>query len=221
MHVSTRLLVDPHQLGRLDAFGFGDDGSDGDAAVFARGAGGNGDYSVHNGEATIGNLSNSNPSHPSYNGYVKRDRSFRLEAQFLRTLACRAGTLGGVAVRAKAGTALTTDMDDDGGDGGSRSSIEVIAGAIPGGTGTSVPGHVLRRLEATATRLVENYALMNGKDRGLVCRALCQLWVSLSGPGQGDNLSRVVSRGSSGLGWPFEKCEPLELFGRSISIFTK
>lgn len=51
----------------------------------------------------------------SYNGYEKRDRSLRLEAQFLRTLSCRAGVLGGIAagLGEKSGRS-GTNVDEEG-----------------------------------------------------------------------------------------------------------
>lgn len=63
----------------------------------------------------------------------------------------------------------------------------------PGVAGAGIPGHLLRRLATLATHLVEKYAMLVHQDRALACRGLCQLWVSLSGPGQGDNLSHAVS----------------------------
>lgn len=72
--------------------------------------------------------------------------------------------------------------------------VAAEVGSISGGSGAAVPGHLIRRLETVATRLVEKYALVGHKDRELVCRGLCQLWLSLAGPGQGDNLSRMVGR---------------------------
>lgn len=66
---------------------------------------------------------------------------------------------------------------------------------VPGGMGGAVPGHLIRRLQTLSLRLVEKYALLSQKDRGLACQGLCQLWLAFSGPGQGDNLSRMVSIG--------------------------
>lgn len=154
----------------MDAVGFGE----GDAeAEIASGRAGVGDgYTGFGGESMGGAHNASDPSHPSYNGYVKRDCSLRLEAQFLRTLACRAAVMGGVAARAR-----TKGQ-------GSAGESDIAAAAVP--------GHVLRRLETIAVRLMEQYPRMNHKDRELACRGLCQLWVALSGPGQGDNLSRAV-----------------------------
>lgn len=119
-------------------------------------------------------------------GLLRHDRSMRLEAQFLRTLACRAGVLGGVAARGD-GDNIAMDAGHDKG-GGSQER-----GVLREGIGGAVPGHLIRRLEVLAVRLVEKYALLSHKDRELACRGLCQLWLSLSGPGQGDNLRRSVS----------------------------
>lgn len=63
---------------------------------------------------------------------------------------------------------------------------------VPGGIGGAVPGHLMRRLQTLSLRLVEKYALLSQKDRGLACQGLCQLWLAFSGPGQGDNLSSMV-----------------------------
>lgn len=82
------------------------------------------------------------------------------------------------------------DIPDD---GENNSTKNQEAGAR--GVGGSVPGHVMRRLQTLALRLVERYALLSEKDRGLTCRGLCQLWLAFSGPGQGDNLPRMVSEG--------------------------
>lgn len=64
---------------------------------------------------------------------------------------------------------------------------------VPGGRmGGAVPGHLMRRLQTLSLRLVEKYALLSKNDRGFACQGLCQLWLALSGPGHGDNLSRMV-----------------------------
>lgn len=90
-------------------------------------------------------------------------------------------------------------VDDNGGDddkGGAPGKGEGARGiVIPGGMGGAVPGHLMRRLQALALRMVEKYALLSHKDRALACRGLCQLWLAFSGPGQGDNLSRMVRGG--------------------------
>lgn len=62
----------------------------------------------------------------------------------------------------------------------------------PGGMGGAIPGHLMRRLQTLSLRMVESYALLSQKDRALACRGLCQLCLAFSGPGQGDNLSRMV-----------------------------
>lgn len=127
---------------------------------------------------------------------LRSDRSLKIEAQFLRALACRAGVLGGVFARIEVAAASPLgagsekmDVDVREGEGvldeGMRSSV-------PGRLGGAVPGDVMRRLQALASRLVEKFALLSPKDRSLVCSGLCQLWLALSGPGQGDSLSRVV-----------------------------
>lgn len=141
----------------------------------------------------------------------QRDLSLKLEAQFLRTLACRAGVLGGVSARlgdapssspgATASGVAGMDVDDNGDDNdngrvpadekGDRDTV------IPGGMGGAVPGHLMRRLQTLSLRMVEKYAMLSQKDKALACRALCQLWLAFSGPGQGDNLCRMV-RGDEG-----------------------
>lgn len=138
-----------------------------------------------------------NSSRGGAQGLLRRDRSMKLEAQFLRTLACRAGVLGGVAARGDGGgSAMDVDHDNKGG-AGSR-----VGGVRGEGIGRAVPGHLVRRLEVLAVRMVEKYALLSHKDRELACRGLCQLWLSLSGPGQGDSLRRSVSAVFF-LGWYF------------------
>lgn len=136
----------------------------------------------------------------------QRDRSLKLEAQFLRTLACRAGVLGGVSARGggsassspgvAAGGVVGMEVVDDNTDddkGGVLGKGEGGRGiVIPGGMGGAIPGHLMRRLQALSLRLVEKYVLLSQKDRALACRGLCQLWLAFSGPGQGDNLSRMV-----------------------------
>lgn len=132
---------------------------------------------------------------------LNSDKSLKLEAQFLRTLACRAGVLGGVFARTGAASASPLEAGVENvdvvreGEGvlgeGTRSGVPggvVASGRLGGG----VPGDVMRRLQALASRLVEKFALLSSKDRSLVCSGLCQLWLALSGPGQGDSLSRVV-----------------------------
>ena len=136
----------------------------------------------------------------------QRDLSLKLEAQFLRTLACRAGVLGGVSTRAgdapssspgaAAGRGVAAmDVDDDGSKGVPGMGKAARGIVIPGGMGGAVPGHLMRHLQALSLRMVEKYALLNQKDRALACQGLCQLWLAFSGPGQGDNLSRMVRRG--------------------------
>ena len=133
-----------------------------------------------------------------------RDRSLKLRAQFLRALACRAGVLGGVFARAgslavspekRDDTCSAMDVEDDEGgeqEGGGRGKGK--QGRAPdGATGAAVYGHVTRRLEEIATRLVQSCDLLSRNDRGLACRALAQLWLALAGPGQSDNLSCLVS----------------------------
>lgn len=129
----------------------------------------------------------------------KRNLSLKLEAQFLRTLACRAGVLGGVFMRGDA-TASSTGATDGGAagmevvdDDEGRGVLDKGKGkVVAGGIGGVVPGHLMRRLQTLSLRLVEKYALLSQKDRGLACQGLCQLCLALSGPGQGDNLSRMV-----------------------------
>eukprot|EP00752_Nemacystus_decipiens_P003549 g3275.t1 len=183
--VADRLLVClDSALARLDAVGFTDEDSDEemDGEGDAPGSSGGGGRD----EATF-----------------QRDLSLKLEAQFLRTLACRAGVLGGISARggdapssspatAEGGgvSAMDVDEDDKGGVPGKVKGPHEIF--IPGGMGGAVPGHLMRRLQALALRMVEKYALLSQKDRALACRGLCQLWLAFSGPGQGDNLSRML-----------------------------
>ncbi|CAM9715044.1 unnamed protein product, partial [Choristocarpus tenellus] len=61
------------------------------------------------------------------------------------------------------------------------------------GGGQGVPVYVVKRMEGMATDLVENYALLKVLDRRVASGALSQLWLSLAGPGQGDNLFRTLS----------------------------
>lgn len=84
------------------------------------------------------------------------------------------------------------DDDDDGGTGKGEGERAIVS---PGGMGGAVPGHLMRRLQSLSLRMVEKYALLSQKDRALACRGLCQLWLAFSGPGQGDNLSRMVRGG--------------------------
>lgn len=176
-HASDRRK--PRQLVRLDAVGVvHDEGSDGeDTEASATGGGFN--------TPTL----------------LRSDRSLKIEAQFLRVLACRAGVLGGVFTRLGVAAASPLgagvepmDVDVREGesvsDGGARCSFP--GGIASGRLGGAVPGDVMRRLQTLASRLVEKFALLSPKDRSLVCSGLCQLWIALSGPGQGDNLSRVV-----------------------------
>lgn len=132
---------------------------------------------------------------------LRSDRSLKIEAQFLRALACRAGVLGGVFARTEVAAASPLgagsekmEVDAQEGEGvlgeGMRSLLP--GGLASGRLGGAVPGDVMRRLQALASRLVEKFALLSPKDRSLVCSGLCQLWLALSGPGQGDSLSRVV-----------------------------
>lgn len=134
----------------------------------------------------------------------RRDRSLKLEAQFLRCLACIAGVLGGICAREQNAPSLAADGSAETKDSKTGESPYVDAervratpsgmvNGVSAGVGATVPGHVMRRLETLALRLVEKFPLLSYKDRGLVCRGLCQLWLALSGPGQGDNLSRLVS----------------------------
>eukprot|EP00903_Cladosiphon_okamuranus_P011333 g10683.t1 len=181
--VADRLLVClDSALGRLDAEGFTDGGSDEDIDGEDDAPG-----SSSGGGATA----------------FQRDLSLKLEAQFLRTLACRAGVLGGVSARGGDPPSLlpggasgdgVAEMDVDnnsnGGVPGEGKGARRIA--IPGGMGEAVPGHLMRRLQTLSLRMVEKYAVLSQKDRALACRALCQLWLAFSGPGQGDNLSRVL-----------------------------
>lgn len=67
------------QLGRLDSLGILDNDGDSEEEDSADGV-----------TAATGSSNNS---------YAKRDRSIRLKAQYLRTLACRAGVLGGIAAK--------------------------------------------------------------------------------------------------------------------------
>lgn len=124
----------------------------------------------------------------------KRDKSLKLEAQFLRTLACRTGVLGGISARSDPVASVpgdTMDVDDD--EEGDVDRGKGKGPSAPGRVaGAAVPGHVMQRLESLAIRLVEKYALLSDSDRGLACRGLCQLWLALAGCGQGDNLSRAV-----------------------------
>jgi len=82
-------------------------------------------------------------------------------------------------------------MDVDGED---SNEAKGARGINSGGMGGAVPGHLMRRLQTLALRMVDKYALLSQKDRGLACQGLCQLWLALSGPGQGDSLSRMVRR---------------------------
>lgn len=84
------------------------------------------------------------------------------------------------------------DVDEEGGPVAGKGKGGGARGGVPGGMGGAVPGHLMRRLQSLSLRLVENYALLGNKDRGLACQGLCQLWLAFSGPGQGDNLSRMV-----------------------------
>lgn len=131
----------------------------------------------------------------------KRNLSLKLEAQFLRNLACRAGILGGMSARQDASASSTGPA------GGGAAGMEVVddeddieggvlekgkGRVVPGRMGGAVPGHLMRRLQTLSLRMVEKYALLSQKDRGLACQGLCQLWLALSGPGHGDDLSRMV-----------------------------
>ena len=169
----------PRQLARLDAVGFmNDESSDEDMEASVTGGGFNAPQTL-----------------------LRSDRSPKIEAQFLRALACRAGVLGGVFARLEVATtsplgAGSEEMDVDAREGegvlgeGIRCSVpgEVASGRLGG----AVPGAVMRRLQALASRLVEKFALLSPKDRSLVYSGLCQLWLALSRPGQGDSLSRLV-----------------------------
>ncbi|CAN0077665.1 unnamed protein product, partial [Ectocarpus sp. 12 AP-2014] len=84
------------------------------------------------------------------------------------------------------------DVDEEGGSVAGKGKGGGVRGGVPGGMGGAVPGYLMRRLQSLSLRLVENYALLGNKDRGLACQGLCQLWLSFSGPGQGDNLSRML-----------------------------
>lgn len=146
---------------------------------------------------------------------MKRDRSLKLEAQFLRTLACRAGVLGSAFVREERYRAIHTNSkpfgkrrtsdamevadDEHEGEAGVRGSTGMVRGTAGGviraaemGIGGAVPGHLMQRLETLALKLVDKYMLLSLKDRALARRGLCQLWMALSGPGQKDGFSRVV-----------------------------
>ena len=172
------------KLVRLDVVAFAEDDSEGEDDIAEPGAEG---WGNDDGVALF-----------------SRDRSLKLKAQFLRALACRAGVLGGVFAKAgrvavspekRDDTCSAMDVEDDEGgeqEGGGRGKGK--QGRAPdGATGAAVPGHVMRRLEEIATRLVQSYELLSRNDRGLACRALAQLWLALAGPGQSDNLSCLVS----------------------------
>ncbi|CAM9233124.1 unnamed protein product [Ectocarpus fasciculatus] len=178
--VADRLLVClDAALGQLDEVGFAGEDSD-----------------EEGGE-------NGSPGARGADAYGK-DRSLKLEAQFLRTLACRAGVLGGVFARTrKQGDASSgstggddavtgMDVDEEGSPVAGKGKGGGVRGVVLGGMGGAVPGHLMRRLQSLSLRLVDNYALLGNKDRGLACRGLCQLWLAFSGPGQGDNLSRML-----------------------------
>ncbi|CAN0369954.1 unnamed protein product, partial [Ectocarpus sp. 12 AP-2014] len=80
-----------------------------------------------------------------------KDRSLKLEAQFLRTLACRAGVLGGVFARARQQGDLSPgstgggdgvmgmDIDKEGGSVAGKGKGGGVKGGVPGGMGGAVP----------------------------------------------------------------------------------
>ncbi|CAM9513977.1 unnamed protein product, partial [Ascophyllum nodosum] len=60
--------------------------------------------------------------------------------------------------------------DDEGGEQERGGRGKGTQGRAPdGATGAAVYGHVMRRLEEIATRLVQSYDLLSRNDRGLAC----------------------------------------------------